>query len=83
MAPTSDQQRLLVVEDDHGVRLSLRVAFERQGFLVAEAASGAEALERAPLWPPDVAILDLMLPDVDGIELFHRLRRLYPDLPIV
>jgi DNA-binding response OmpR family regulator len=83
MTPTPEPQRILVVEDDPGVRLSLRVAFERQGFLVEEVATGGEGLERVTLRPPDVVILDLMLPDLDGIELFHRLRRLQPDLPIV
>jgi two-component system, OmpR family, alkaline phosphatase synthesis response regulator PhoP len=74
---------ILVVEDDQAVRLSLRVAFERQGFLVEEAATGAAGLERVAAQPPDVVILDLMLPDVDGIELFRRLRRQQPDLPVV
>jgi two-component system, OmpR family, alkaline phosphatase synthesis response regulator PhoP len=74
---------ILVVEDDQAVRLSLRVAFERQGFLVEEAATGAAGLERVASQPPDVVILDLMLPDVDGIELFRRLRRQQPDLPVV
>jgi two-component system, OmpR family, alkaline phosphatase synthesis response regulator PhoP len=74
---------ILVVEDDQAVRLSLRVAFERQGFLVEEAATGAAGLARVASQPPDVVILDLMLPDVDGIELFRRLRRQQPDLPVV
>jgi len=49
MTPTPEPQRILVVEDDPGVRLSLRVAFERQGFLVEEVATGGEGLERVTL----------------------------------
>lgn len=83
MLPVPERHSVLVVEDDQAVRLSLRVAFEMQGFRVEEAATGSAGLERVTLQPPDVVILDLMLPDVDGIELFRRLRRQQADLPVV
>lgn len=83
MGPALDQPRILVVEDDAAVRLSLRVAFERQGFQVTEASTGAEGLDRAVRSPVDVVILDLMLPDIDGIEVFRRLRRNTDNLPVV
>jgi two-component system, OmpR family, alkaline phosphatase synthesis response regulator PhoP len=83
MAPTAEQHRILVIEDDPAVRLSLRVAFERQGFVVEEAASGNDGLCRIHTHLPEVVILDLMLPDVDGIQLFRGLRAEYSDLPVV
>jgi two-component system alkaline phosphatase synthesis response regulator PhoP len=83
MAPTAEQHRILVIEDDPAVRLSLRVAFERQGFVVEEAASGNDGLGRIHTQLPEVVILDLMLPDVDGIQLFRGLRAEYSDLPVV
>lgn len=82
MIAMSAGPRILVIEDDQAVRLSLRVAFERQGFLVDEAATGSDGLERIQTQVPDVVILDLMLPDVDGIELFRRLRQ-FSNLPVV
>ena len=78
-----ERQRILVVEDDPAVRLSLRVAFERQGFQVEEAATGGAGVEAVRRQVPDGVILDLMLPDGDGIERFGQFRRLVPDLPVV
>jgi DNA-binding response OmpR family regulator len=83
MAPTEDPLHILVIEDDQAVRLSLRVAFERQGFRVEEAATGSAGLEGIARERPQVVILDLMLPDMDGIEVFHRLRRLDAELAVV
>ncbi|HEV7216916.1 MAG TPA: response regulator transcription factor [Chloroflexota bacterium] len=83
MAPTTEPLHILVIEDDQAVRLSLRVAFERQGFRVEEAATGGAGLECTAQERPHVVILDLMLPDIDGIEVFHRLRRMDAELPVV
>jgi two-component system alkaline phosphatase synthesis response regulator PhoP len=82
-SPAQERLRILVIEDDPAVRLSLRVAFDRQGFAVEEAASGGAGLSLLQRRVPDVVVLDLMLPDVDGIELFRRLRRQVADLPVV
>ena len=79
----TERARLLVVEDDPAVRLSLRVAFERQGFAVDEAAGAAAGLAQARRQRPDALILDLMLPDMDGIELFRTLRDEDRELPVV
>lgn len=83
MQPSGDPPSILVIEDDQAVRLSLRVAFERQGFRVDEAATGGDGVKRIAQERPDVVILDLMLPDIDGIEVFHRLRQLHAELAVV
>jgi DNA-binding response OmpR family regulator len=83
MVSATEPHSILVIEDDPAVRLSLRVAFERQGFVVEEAASGSAGLGRLRTRRPEVVILDLMLPDVDGIALFRGLRAEYADLPVV
>lgn len=83
MTPTSDLPYVLVIEDDQAVRLSLRIAFERQGFRVDEATTGSAGLAQIAQEHPQVVILDLMLPDIDGIEVFHRLRQLRAGLAIV
>ena len=61
--------RVLTVEDDVGIRSSLRLALEDEGYHVEEAATGEEALELFAHQPPDVALVDLMLPGIDGFEL--------------
>src|SRR3712207_9027395 len=67
-------ERLLLVDDDPRVLSAVgrRLAFE--GFRVDLAAGGHEALDRAAEHPPDLVILDVMLPEMDGLEIARRLR---------
>ncbi len=73
---------ILVVEDDAKTRALLRVYLEREGFAVQDAADGAAALALAAARPPAMAILDLMLPGLDGFALCRRLRQTAP-LPVI
>lgn len=66
--------RLLVVDDDPVIVEMLSAALRLLGFEVATAFSGSQALEVAPEWRPDLLVLDVMLPDVDGFEITRRLR---------
>ena len=66
--------RVLVVEDDDNLRLPLVDVLEDEGFVVAAAATGEAALRSAAQDAPDVVILDIMLPDIDGYALCRRLR---------
>jgi two-component system KDP operon response regulator KdpE len=65
---------VLVIEDDPPIRRFLRASLSSHGFDVEEAAAGQEALMLAELHPPDMVILDLGLPDMDGLEIIRRLR---------
>jgi DNA-binding response OmpR family regulator len=67
--------RILVVEDDERIRSSMRLALEGEGYEVDGAASGEEALDRFAIEAPDVALIDLMLPGMDGFECCRALRR--------
>ncbi len=71
---TETAQRVLVVDDELPIRRYLRAALSAQGFTLAEAADGQEALKAAIAFHPDLIILDLGLPDIDGIEVTKRLR---------
>ncbi|MBA3532329.1 MAG: response regulator [Ardenticatenales bacterium] len=73
---------ILVVDDERAIRHFLRVSLSAQGYVVAEAATGHEALEVVAVQPPDVLILDLGLPDMEGIEVARRLRE-WTELPII
>lgn len=75
-------QRVLVVDDENAIRRYLRAALSAQGFTVYEAASGAEALNAVLSSRPDIIILDLGLPDFDGIEVTRRLRE-WSQTPII
>ncbi|WP_237770245.1 response regulator [Ornithinimicrobium sp. CNJ-824] len=73
----------LVVDDEPQIRALLAAYLARDGFVVREAGTGAEALRQAGLEPPpDVVLLDVGLPDLDGMEVLRRLRR-ERDLPVV
>ena len=67
--------RILLVEDDERIRASIRMALEEEGYEVLEAPSGEEALERFAEQPPDVVLIDLMLPGMDGFECCRQIRR--------
>src|ERR1700678_823708 len=67
--------RILVVEDDERIRSSMRLALEGEGYEVMDVASGEEVLELFAESPADVALIDLMLPGMDGFECCRALRR--------
>src|SRR3974390_3402521 len=67
--------RILVVEDDERIRSSMRLALEGEGYEVRDAASGEEGLDVFAEAPTDVALIDLMLPGMDGFECCRALRR--------
>ncbi|HEY4689461.1 MAG TPA: response regulator [Anaerolineae bacterium] len=66
--------RILVVEDDFDISNMLRIYFTSQGYEVVVAGRGGEALERCRQQLPNVIVLDIMLPDIDGYEVCQRLR---------
>lgn len=65
---------LLIIEDEAGIRESLRQGLAYQGYTVETAANGNAGLALASQGRPDLVVLDLMLPDIDGIEVCRRLR---------
>jgi two-component system KDP operon response regulator KdpE len=73
---------VLVIEDEAAMRRFLRASLTAAGFHVAEAETGDAGLKAAPLQPPDVVILDLGLPDMDGLEVIRNLRT-WSQVPIV
>jgi two-component system, OmpR family, KDP operon response regulator KdpE len=78
----SDGLRVLVCDDEPQILRALRVILGEAGFEVLEAATAREALDKAALRPPDAAIVDLVLPDGDGVEVCRSLRE-WSEMPIV
>jgi len=74
--------KVLVVDDENAIKRFLRVALNGQGFIVSEAGNGHEALKTLAMERPDLMILDLGLPDIDGIEVIRRLRE-WSKIPII
>lgn len=69
-----DGPQLLVVEDEPEIRRFLRASLGSHGYRVVEAECGAEALRRSSESPPDLVLLDLGLPDIDGLEVIRQMR---------
>jgi two-component system, OmpR family, KDP operon response regulator KdpE len=74
--------RILVVDDERAIRRYLHASLNAQGGLVFEAATGKEALQAAAVDRPDIVILDLGLPDIDGVEVTRQLRE-WTQVPII
>jgi two-component system, OmpR family, response regulator MprA len=81
--PAPARPRVLVVDDDRAVRESLRRSLEFNGYDVALAADGAEALANIGTTNPDVVVMDVMMPRLDGLEATRAMRSAGHDLPIL
>jgi two-component system, OmpR family, KDP operon response regulator KdpE len=77
-----ESSRILICDDEPQILRALRVILRDAGFEAVTAATGEEALDLAAVKPPEAAILDLMLPDIDGVEVTRRLRE-WTQMPIL
>jgi DNA-binding response OmpR family regulator len=75
--------RILLVDDDESFRTMLRKTLIRSGFEVIEAGNGAEALQRLAEVTPALMLIDLIMPEKEGLETIESLRRSRPSLPII
>jgi two-component system response regulator MprA len=82
-ASSQTPARVLVVDDDRAVRESLRRSLEFNGYAVALASDGAEALASITGSAPDVVVMDVMMPRLDGLEATRALRKAGNDVPIL
>jgi DNA-binding NtrC family response regulator len=78
MSPT-----LLVVDDEEAYRLLLKKFFTQEGYSIALASCGKEGLERFEEIAPDLVLLDIRLPDIDGIEVLESMKRLNKECPVI
>ena len=76
-------RRVLVVDDEKQIRAILRAYLASEGFQVQEAASGAQALHLLSTEPPDLVLLDIGLPDLDGLEVLRTLRKSFSPREVV
>ena len=75
--------KILLVEDEESIRGFLRINFQRENFQVIECESGEEGVRKALIEKPDIAILDVMLPGMNGFEVCQKLRENFPRMGII
>jgi DNA-binding NtrC family response regulator len=74
---------VLIVDDEPNILTSLRRALELEGYRALTASSGAECLETAAKQGPDLVMLDVVMPEMDGLDTLRKLKQQQPDLPVV
>ncbi|GAA0121750.1 MAG: response regulator transcription factor [Clostridium argentinense] len=75
--------RILIVEDETSIRKFLKISLKRENFDVIEAATGEDGIKKAREESPDVVILDIMLPGIDGFKVCEILKKEYEELGII
>lgn len=83
VAPASARTSLLVIEDDENISSAIEEYFSRAGYTVNTASDGVAGVENASKHRPDVVVLDLMLPKMDGLAVCKELREKRPQMPII
>lgn len=75
--------KLLIVDDQYGIRILLNEVFQKEGYQTFQAASGIQALEIVENHSPDLVLLDMKIPGMDGIEILKRLKVIDPDIQVI
>lgn len=83
LRPDGSSVRVLVVDDEQSITELLSMALRYEGWQIRSAADGQGALRAAREFRPDAVVLDMMLPDMDGLTVLGRLRRELPDVPVL
>jgi two-component system response regulator (stage 0 sporulation protein F) len=74
---------LLIVDDQTGIRLLLDEVFRREGFVTRLAANGMEALRAVEDEVPGCILLDMKMPGIDGVEVLKRIKKGWPEIPVM
>ena len=77
------KRKVLIVDDERSIRSFIKVGFERSNFEIIEAETGEEGIRLVREYMPDIVVLDIMLPGMDGFEVCTILRTEFPDMGII
>lgn len=77
------KKRILLVDDEQGIQLLYRGEFEDEGYEIDSAWNGEEALQKFRDNPPDLVILDINMPDMNGIEVLRQMKEMNDALPVI
>ncbi len=75
--------KILVIDDDETIRATIRIWLQEKGFEIREAQNGREGIKAVQTWNPDIVILDLIMPIMDGIDFLEAKSISHPELPVI
>lgn len=75
--------KLLIVDDQFGIRILLNEIFQKEGYKTFQAANGQQALEIVRKHSPDLVLLDMKIPGMDGIEILKRMKEIEPEIRVI
>lgn len=75
--------KLLIVDDQYGIRILLNEVFQKEGYQTFQAANGYQALDIVEKHSPDLVLLDMKIPGMDGIEILKRLKAINSDIQVI
>lgn len=76
-------KKILLVDDEDSIHLIYREEFEEEGYEVHSALSGEEALEKLKIISPDLVILDINMPGMNGIDVLRKMKESNPNMPVI
>lgn len=76
-------KKILLVDDEDSIHLLYREELEEEGYAVQSALTGEEALEKLGIVNPDLIILDINMPGMNGIEALRRIKEINPNIPVI
>lgn len=77
------KEKILIVDDQFGIRILLNEVFQKEGYQTFQAANGIQALDILKKNEPDLVLLDMKIPGMDGIEILKRMKVIDPDIRVI
>lgn len=80
---TENERKLLIVDDQFGIRILLNEIFQKEGYKTYQAANGVQALNLVQNERPDLVILDMKIPGMDGLEILKRVKKMDQTIKVI
>jgi two-component system response regulator (stage 0 sporulation protein F) len=77
------KEKILIVDDQFGIRILLNEVFQKEGYQTFQAANGIQALDILKKHDPDLVLLDMKIPGMDGIEILKRMKVIDPEIRVI